>query len=148
MPSEYTIHYDTHGTTLSIDADLDNIHVVELPKIEFADFNIHVKEVPKIEFADFNIRVKEVPTLTLNSNVAVTQLPEINSNVSIKELPEIRTSSKLDVAITEIPETRVHLPANYSIGLSVLGVCLVNLSLCGEAQVITEKYVPRRMEIC
>jgi hypothetical protein len=24
----------------------------------------------------------------------------------------------------------------------------VNLSLCGEAQIITEKYVPRRMEIC
>src|SRR5436190_19803979 len=120
VPSEYTIHYDTHGTTLAVDADLDNIHV---------------KELPRIEFADFNIRVKEVPTLTLNSNVAVTQLPDINTNVRIKELPEIRTRSKLDVALTEIPDTRVHLPANYNIGLSVLGVCLVNLSLCGEAQV-------------
>lgn len=133
IPSEYTVHFDTHGNTIAVDADLDNIRV---------------KELPRIEFADFNIRVKEVPTLTLNSNVAVTQLPDINTNVRIKELPEIRTSSKIDVALTEIPDTRVHLPVNYNVGLSVLGVCLVSLSWCGEAQVINEKYVPRRMEIC
>ena len=131
FPTEYTFHFDTNGTTVSVDADLDNIRV---------------KEFPRIEFAEVAFRVKEFPKLTFDSNVAVTQLPELN--LRVRELPEIKSSSKVDIAITQLPDTRVHLPANYSIGLSVLGVCLVNLSLCGEAQVITEKYVPRRMEIC
>lgn len=100
IPNEYWIHVDN---PVHIDADLDNIKITGLPKIELADINV-------------NVRVKEM--------------------------------ARIDIAIKEIPDTRVHVPANYNLGLSVLGVCLVNLSLCGEAQIITEKYVPRRMEIC
>ena len=85
---------------------------------------------------------KEIPKLTVDSNVAVTKLPPIDTNIAVKELPEIK------IALTQIPDTRVHLPANFNLGLSVLGLCLVNLSLCGEAQIIIEKYVPRRMELC
>lgn len=129
IPSVYTItaHVDSNGTAFAVDADLDNIRI---------------KEIGKIELADINIRLKEIPKLTVDSNVAVTELPPINTNIAVKELPEIK------VALTSIPDTRVHLPANFNVGLSVLGVCLVNLSLCGEAQIITEKYVPRRMELC
>lgn len=101
IPNEYWVHVDSNGNTIHVDADLDNIKITGLPKIELADINVRVKEIPKIE-----------------------------------------------IAITEIPDTRVHVPANYHLGLSVLGVCLMNLSLCGEAQIITEKYVPRRMELC
>jgi hypothetical protein len=127
IPSEYTAHIDSNGTAFVVDANLDDIHI---------------KEFPTINLGEISTRVKEIPRLTVDSNVAVTQLPPINTNVAIKELPEIK------VALTSIPDTRVHLPANFNVGLSVLGVCLVNVSLCGEAQIITEKYVPRRMEIC
>ena len=137
IPSEYTTHIDSNGTAFAIDANLDDIRIKELPLND-----IHIKEFPKIELGDINVRVKEVPRLTVDSNVAVTQLPPINTNISIKEIPEIK------FALTSLPDTRVHLPANFNVGLSVLGVCLVNLSLCGEAQIITEKYVPRRMELC
>jgi hypothetical protein len=103
IPNEYWVHVDSNGNTIHVDADLDNIKITGLPKIELADINV-------------NVRVKEM--------------------------------ARIDIAIKEIPDTRVHVPANYNLGLSVLGVCLVNLSLCGEAQIITEKYVPRRMELC
>jgi len=127
IPNEYTTHIDSNGNAFVVDANLDDIHI---------------KEFPTITLGEISTRVKEFPRLTVDSNVAVTQLPQINTNVAIKELPEIK------VALTSIPDTRVHLPANFNLGLSVLGVCLVNISLCGEAQIITEKYVPHRMEIC
>jgi hypothetical protein len=94
-----------------------------------------------------NIRIKELPL----DNIQIKYLPTINLgdiNVRIKEIPEIKTASSIDVSIKEIPDTRVHLPANYHLGLSLLGICLLKVSLCGEGQIITEKYVPRRMELC
>ena len=131
IPSEYTTHIDSNGTAFAIDANLDDIHIKEFPTIELGDINVRVKEIPK-----------EIPKLTVDSNIAVTKLPPIDTNISVKEIPEIK------FALTSLPDTRVHLPANFNLGLSVLGICLVNLSLCGEAQIISEKYVPRRMELC
>ena len=133
IPTSYTItsHVDSNGTAFAIDADLDNIRIKEIAKIDLGDINVRLKELPP-----------SIPKLTVDSNVAVKELPPIDTNISVKELPEIK------VALTSIPDTRVHLPANFNVGFSMLGVCLFNVSLCGEAQIITEKYVPRRMELC
>lgn len=54
----------------------------------------------------------------------------------------------LNLAIKEIPNVRGHLPADFSIGLSLLGVELLCMHLCGEAQVITEPYMPNPCEWC
>jgi len=54
----------------------------------------------------------------------------------------------LNLAIKEIPNVRGHLPADFSIGLSLLGIELLCMHLCGEAQVITEPYVPNPCERC
>jgi hypothetical protein len=106
------------GGILQIDSDLDNIHIKELPALE--------------------IRLKEMPVMTINSNVA------------IKELPVIRLDSTTDlnIAIKEVPETRMHLPAHYQIELALFGFEIMKLGFCGESQVINEKYVPRQTEIC
>jgi hypothetical protein len=99
-----------------------------------------------------NISVKEVPplisTVTTISSVAITEIPPITSNlnVAITEIPPITTN--LNIAVTQIPEQRVHFPAHYQLGFTLLGMEVWSLSLCGEAQVINEKYVPRRTEIC
>lgn len=120
----------SRGGTHSVDADLDNIRIKELPRIEFGDFDtsVRVKELPRIDFGDFN------------------------TNVSVKELPKIhvdaKTDSSVNVAITKIPDVRTHLPAHYNLGISVLGVELFNFSLCGESQIITEEFIPKRMEFC
>lgn len=115
---------------------------VEIP----SEYKVHVDSNGTMFGVDANlddIRIKEFPKIELGDiNVAITELPPIDTNIAVKELPEIK------IALKEIPDTRVHLPANFNLGLSVLGVCLINLSLCGEAQIITEKYVPNRMELC
>jgi hypothetical protein len=43
--------------------------------------------------------------------------------------------------------TRVSMPMNTHVCLKVLGLKLLDLSLCGENMVILEPYVPRRAEL-
>ncbi len=50
--------------------------------------------------------------------------------------------------VKEIPSVRTHVPALFSLGISVLGFELVCARLCGEAQVITEPYEPNPCEHC
>ncbi|MEP7347783.1 MAG: hypothetical protein ABI877_21110, partial [Gemmatimonadaceae bacterium] len=40
------------------------------------------------------------------------------------------------------------IPANFRLGFSIFGVELAALHLCGEAQIITEPYVPNPCEGC
>ena len=44
--------------------------------------------------------------------------------------------------------TRVHLPTNYHMCFSVLGMELFRLAICGETMMVTEPYVPRNTEVC
>jgi hypothetical protein len=126
IPKSYTftVHHGSTGETIRVDADLDNIHVKEIPRIyveALADTKVAVTEMPRIEFA-----VKELPRIEFG----------------VKELPQI------EVALKEIPSVRAHVPSHYDLGLTVLGLEILRFSLCGETQVITEKYVPRRAETC
>ena len=93
--------------------------------------NIEVKSLPR-----FEISVKELPTInaSVGSTLAITEVPPITSNVNI--------------AVTDIPQQRVHYPAHYNMCFSLFGVEIWSVSLCGEAQAINEKYVPRRTEEC
>ena len=73
IPTDYTFKLGgLDGGILQIDSDLDNIHIREFPALEF--------------------RLKEMPVMTINSNVAVKELPPVNSNIAIKELPVIPAS--------------------------------------------------------
>ncbi|MFY9553665.1 MAG: hypothetical protein WAV20_05725 [Blastocatellia bacterium] len=60
------------------------------------------------------------------------------------------TVNPLDVSvrIKEFPSIRGHVPADFTVGLSILGFQLMCLRLCGEAQVITEPYHPNPCERC
>lgn len=60
------------------------------------------------------------------------------------------TVNPLDVSvrIKEFPSIRGHVPADFTVGLSILGFQLLCLRLCGEAQIITEPYHPNPCERC
>ena len=83
--------------------------------------NIHIKEMPQV-----NMAIKELPAL----NIAVTQLPTIRLDADIGIKP-----------------TRVSMPMNTHVCLKLLGLNLLDLSLCGENMVILEPYTPRRAEL-
>jgi len=138
IPNDYTYSIGGTGTTLSVDYGLDNIHVKELPALE-----IGVTAFPEVT-GNANIAIKELPPIV--STVTTLSTVTTSSSVAITEIPPITTN--LNIAVTEIPEQRIHYPAHYQLGFSLLGMEIWGLSLCGEAQVINEKYVPRRTEIC
>ncbi|NOD88210.1 MULTISPECIES: hypothetical protein [unclassified Ruegeria] len=90
-------------------------------------------------------RIRELPTIELR----VRELPEIK--IGVTELPKVQLGVDpidFSLRIKEIPAIRAHLPANFKVGLSLLGNELLSINLCGEAQVITEDYVPNPCEIC
>jgi len=86
-------------------------------------------------------------------SIAVTQLPKLSLGVD-----PLTTTLRLEplqvepvtvrLALTEVPQTRTHLPADFTVGLTVLGLPLLSLRLCGEAQVVTEPYRPNPCERC
>lgn len=84
-----------------------------------------------------------------NFKFDVTHLPKIEIGVDPITLNPI-TVKPLDVSvrIKEIPSIRTHIPALFTLGLSILGYELVCARLCGEAQVITEPYEPNPCERC
>lgn len=85
-------------------------------------FHINIDKLPKIQLG--------VDPLTINP--VTLHLDPIDLNMRIKELPNIRA----------------HLPADFTVGLSLLGIELLAVRLCGEAQLITEPYFPNPCEDC
>jgi hypothetical protein len=76
--------------------------------------------------------------------------------IDIKSLPKISigldpiTVNPMDVSVRlkEIPSVRAHVPAAFTVGFSILGLQLASVRVCGEAQVITEPYIPNPCENC
>jgi hypothetical protein len=73
-----------------------------------------------------------IDPLTINPVTATLTLTPVDLNLSIKELPE----------------TRTHLPADFCVGITLLGIPLLSMRLCGEAQMISEAYRPGPCERC
>lgn len=91
----------------------------------------------------FHINVDKLPTIVLN----VEKLPVIH--LGIDNIPKIQLGvDPVELRLTELPSIRGHLPADFCIGLSVLGKELISARLCGEAQIITEPYQPNPCETC
>lgn len=98
------------------------------------------------------------PPLTFDIPAAYTiSTPDVDlADIHIKEIPKIalQSNSKLDastvsvIRITEIPDIRAHMPVNMNFGFKILGFEVMSLSVCGESQLITEKYVPNARERC
>ena len=108
-----------------ISGSLGEIGPVTLSGIP-SEYTFNIKELPKIEIGIDPLRG------TLKIEPVKIELAPIETSIAIKEIPSVR----------------VHLPANYCIGLSVLGVELAAVRLCGEGMVITEPYVPGPCEVC
>jgi hypothetical protein len=91
----------------------------------------------------YTVNVDRLPTLRL----AVEQLPTIH--LSIERIPKVQLGvDPVELRLTEFPSIRGHLPADFCVGLSLLGLDLAAIRLCGEAQIITEPYRPNPCEVC
>ncbi len=120
-------------------------------------YNVNVNHMPSVYVADLptvDVNVLDIPPVDVNSlpDMRITDIGPVgpvtlagipsNYTVGITSLPDV------NLRIREIPSFRAHIPANFHLGFSVLGVELAALNLCGEAQIITEPYVPNPCERC
>jgi hypothetical protein len=103
--------------------------------------DVYVDDLPTVQ-ADVvsmpDIRITDIGAM---GPLTLAGIPS-NYTVGISTLPDV------NLRIREIPSFRAHIPANFRLGFSVLGVELAALHLCGEAQVITEPYAPNACERC
>jgi hypothetical protein len=119
--------------------------------------NVNVNSMPSVYVADLptvDVNVLDIPPVDVNSlpDMRITDIGPVgpvtlagipsNYTVGISSLPDV------NLRIREIPSFRAHIPANFHLGFSVLGVELAALNLCGEAQIITEPYLPNPCERC
>lgn len=103
----------------------------------------------------FKVNVTDLPDIAVSyvgsvGPVSVSGIPDTYA-VGITAIPQIRLRADpvdLTVRIAEIPSVRGHVPSDYRLGLCILGFEIVSLRLCGETQVITERYVPNPCERC
>jgi len=109
------------GASVDVDLSFDNDLGVDLSGIP-SSFSLDITHIPKIQVGVDKLNVKLDP---------ITVEP-LDVSVRLKEIPSIRT----------------HVPALFTLGLSVLGYELLCAKLCGEAQVITEPYHPNPCEHC
>ena len=90
----------------------------------------------------YHINVDKLAKVTIGVDpihLAVDSLPKISLGVDAIDV---------SVRLKEIPSIRAHVPADFSVGLSILGMELLCMRLCGEAQVITEPFHPNPCEVC
>lgn len=95
---------------------------------------------------DLDLDISGIPTAY---SFAITDLPKIEVGIDPMEFKvaplEIRPLD-MSFRIKEIPSVRVHLPVDYRVGLTLFGIELACVRLCGQGQVITEPYIPNRCE--
>jgi hypothetical protein len=89
----------------------------------------------------------DISPSTFGLNLDVTHIAEM-PKITIGLDPITVEPLEVSVRLKEIPSIRTHIPANFAIGLSVLGYDIACVRLCGEAQVITEPYHPTPCEHC
>jgi hypothetical protein len=87
-----------------------------------------------------NISVLELPKILLGSDPE-TPLAFAPLTLTLKPID-------LNISLKEVPSMRTHLPADFCVGLSVLGFDVLAVKLCGEAQLINEPYEPNPCEVC
>ncbi|MEU9918987.1 hypothetical protein [Streptomyces sp. NPDC051001] len=116
------------GSNVRVSGSLGSIGPVSVNPVTVdgipSDFRIAVTELPRLQLG--------VEPITLNPVTADLRVAPLDLNLSVKELPE----------------TRTHLPADFTMGFSLLGLPLFAIRLCGEAQAITEAYRPGPCESC
>ncbi|MDH3522190.1 MAG: hypothetical protein OES32_01260 [Acidobacteriota bacterium] len=126
---------------------------VELPDV----YHVDVDEVAPITVTPITVAsVGAVGPVTIDGipseyHIHVDTLDKIEVGVdplTVTLTPiEIRPL-EINARLKEIPSVRAHLPANYALGLSLFGMELAKVRLCGEAQIITEPYRPNPCEVC
>ena len=89
----------------------------------------------------YTIRVPEIGKVSFG-------VDPVSSTLTVQPVRITFDPVEANIAIKSIPSVRAHLPVNYSVCFSVMGIELAAVRLCGEGMVITEPHQPNPCEVC
>ena len=90
------------------------------------------------------IAIDKIPKIQIGFDKIQLGLDKVQFGIDPLEIKPI----DFTLRVKEIPSIRMHLPADFKIGMAILGHELLTVRLCGEAQVITEPYKHNPCEVC
>jgi hypothetical protein len=102
-----------------------------------SSFDLTLHNIP----TSYHVSLDYLPTITLDIKPLTLELKPVSVSLDVKPVD-------VSLRLKEIPSIRAHVPADFTLALSVAGFELACVSLCGEAQVITEPFNPNPCEIC
>jgi hypothetical protein len=97
--------------------------------------------------SNYNVNLGGGLGVTVNPStfhIAIDTIPAIEIKPVTLDIKPL----DLTLHLKDIPSIRMHLPADFKIGMALFGYELMTMRLCGEAQLITEPYHPNPCEIC
>jgi hypothetical protein len=117
---------------MSIDLDIPNPW----------DFNIDADMS-----ANMGISIHELPKIILE--VAPLEIKPLDISMELKPLAMSMEIKPLDMSfrLKEIPSVRAHFPVDYKVCFGFLGIEIASIRFCGQAQIISEPYVPNPCEL-
>ena len=89
----------------------------------------------------YTFNIHELPKISIG-------VDPMQSTVTLEPVTLTINPIQTSISIKEVPSTRTHLPANYCVALSLFGVEIAAIQLCGEGQIITEPYKANPCEVC
>ena len=133
------------GSDVHLDGHLGSIGPVSMNPVVVD----HIGAIGPVTVAgipnEFGITIHE-PIPKIQMGIDPVTLNPLNATITLN--PVTLNPVNLNLAVTELPETRAHLPADFTVGLSLLGMDLLTVRLCGEAQMISEAYKAGPCERC
>jgi len=117
---------------MSIDLDIPNPW----------DFNIDADMS-----ANMGISIHELPKISLE--VAPLEIKPLNISMELKPVAMSMEIKPLDMSfrLKEVPSVRAHFPVDYKVCFGFFGLEVASIRFCGQAQIISEPYVPNPCEL-
>ena len=117
---------------MSIDLDIPNPWDFNIDADMSGNMGISILRLPKISL--------EVLPLEIKPLVMSMELKPLAMSMEVKPLD-------MSFRLKEVPSVRAHFPVDYKVCFGFLGLELASIRFCGQAQIISEPYVPNPCEL-
>jgi hypothetical protein len=140
---------------VTLHGGLGSVGPVTLSKLQIGLDAIELKKITAgldpIELKKLTVGLDPIELKKLTIGLDPIELKKINVGLDpleVKLAPIKLGLEPIDLRLTQFPSIRAHLPADFHVGISFFGHEIIGVRLCGEAQAITEPYVPNPCERC
>ena len=135
IPNPWTILLGSNGSTISIDSDLDNIHIKEIAPVT-VNSNIAVTKpivTDSTSKSDSTAKV-DLTVQPLKVDLLVEPLKVDSNSTSAIDLKPVAVDSCQTIKLAPLPPIRVEQPYSQHFGITFMGVELWGFNMSGKSE--------------